>query len=53
MRVQVMGESGRRTHAWPVLVRKAVRTLCRTRNPIAAMFVWQSNVNYRNVSSAR
>jgi radical SAM superfamily enzyme YgiQ (UPF0313 family) len=53
MLVQVMGESGRRTHAWPVLVRKAVRTLCRTRNPIAAMFVWQSNVNYRNVSSAR
>jgi len=50
---QVMGESGRRMYAWPVLVRKAVRTLWETRNPMAAMFVWQSNVNYRNVSAAR
>ena len=50
---QVMGESGRRAYAWPVLVRKAVRTLWETRNPMAAMFAWQSNVNYRNVSSAK
>jgi radical SAM superfamily enzyme YgiQ (UPF0313 family) len=49
---QVMGESSRRMYAWPVLVRKAMRTLRETRNPMAAMFAWQSNVNYRNVSSA-
>jgi hypothetical protein len=49
----VMGESSRRTYAWPVLVRKAMRTLRETRNPTAAMFAWQSNVNYRNVSSAK
>jgi hypothetical protein len=28
-----------------------VRTLWETRNPMAAMFAWQSNVNYRNVSA--
>ena len=49
---QVMGESSRRMYAWPVLVRKALSTLCETRKPMAAMFAWQSNVNYRNVSSA-
>jgi hypothetical protein len=51
MLAQVMGESSRRTYAWPVLVRKAMRTLWETRNPMAAMFAWQSNVNYRNVSA--
>ena len=50
MLAQVMGESSRRMYAWPVLVRKAMRTLWETRNPMAAMFAWQSNVNYRNVS---
>jgi radical SAM superfamily enzyme YgiQ (UPF0313 family) len=49
---QVMGESGRRMYAWPVLAGKALRTLWETRNPMAAMFAWQSNVNYRNVSSS-
>jgi radical SAM superfamily enzyme YgiQ (UPF0313 family) len=49
---QVMGKSGRRMYAWPVLVRKAMRTLCETRNPMAAMFAWQSNINYRNVAGA-
>ena len=49
---QVMGESSRRMYAWPVLARKVARTLWETRNPMAAMFAWQSNVNYRNVSSA-
>jgi radical SAM superfamily enzyme YgiQ (UPF0313 family) len=49
---QVMGESGRRVYAWPVLVRKAMRTLCETWNPMAAMFAWQSNINYRNVAGA-
>ncbi len=41
---------GRRMYSWPVLARKAVRTLLATRNPIAAMFAWNSNVNYRNGS---
>jgi hypothetical protein len=49
---QVMGESGRRMYAWPALARKALRTLWETRNPMAAMFAWQSNVNYRTVSGA-
>jgi radical SAM superfamily enzyme YgiQ (UPF0313 family) len=53
MLAQVMGESGRRMYAWPVLVRKALRTLWETRNPMAAMFAWQSNVNYRHVSTPR
>jgi radical SAM superfamily enzyme YgiQ (UPF0313 family) len=47
---QAMEESSRRMFAWPVLAGKALRTLCRTRNPAAAMFAWQSNINYRNVS---
>jgi radical SAM superfamily enzyme YgiQ (UPF0313 family) len=50
---QVMGESSRRMYAWPVLARKAMRTLWATRNPTATMFAWQSNINYRNVSSAK
>jgi radical SAM superfamily enzyme YgiQ (UPF0313 family) len=45
-------ESNRRIYAWPVLARKALRTLMETRNPVAAMFAWSSNVNYRNVSFA-
>ena len=45
-----MGESSRCMYAWPVLARKALRTLWETRNPMAAMFAWQSNVNYRTVS---
>jgi radical SAM superfamily enzyme YgiQ (UPF0313 family) len=48
---QVMGETSRQIYAWPVLVRKAMCTLWETRNPTAAMFAWQSNINYRNVSS--
>jgi radical SAM superfamily enzyme YgiQ (UPF0313 family) len=50
MLTQAMEESGRRMYAWPVLARKALRTLHMTRNPVAVMFAWQSNVNYRNVS---
>lgn len=49
---RAMCESSRRMYAWPVLARKALRTLWETKNPAAAMFAWQSNVNYRNVSSA-
>jgi radical SAM superfamily enzyme YgiQ (UPF0313 family) len=47
---QVMAESSQRMYAWPVLARKALRTLWETQNPMAAMFAWQSNVNYRNVA---
>jgi hypothetical protein len=36
-----------------VLARKALRTLWETRDPVTAMFAWQSNVNYRNVSGVR
>ncbi len=36
-------------YAWPVLMRKALATLWRTRDPIAAMFALQSNLNYRRV----
>ncbi len=50
---QVMVESGRRMYAWPVLLRKALRTLWETRNPMAAMFAWNSNINYRNVSGVK
>jgi radical SAM superfamily enzyme YgiQ (UPF0313 family) len=50
---QAMGTSSRCMYAWPVLARKALRTLWETRNPMAAMFAWQSNVNYRTVSMAR
>jgi hypothetical protein len=39
-------------YAWPVLMRKAMRTFCETRNPMATMFAWQSNINYRNVAFA-
>jgi radical SAM superfamily enzyme YgiQ (UPF0313 family) len=49
---RAMGESGRRMYAWPVLARKALHTLWETRNTMATMFAWQSNINYRNVSSA-
>jgi radical SAM superfamily enzyme YgiQ (UPF0313 family) len=52
MLTQAMEEFSRRMYAWPVLTRKALRTLWETRNPLAAMFAWQSNVNYRNVSSS-
>jgi len=40
----------RRRFAWPVLLRKAARTLWETRDPMATMFAWNSNLNYRNVS---
>jgi hypothetical protein len=47
---RIMDESSRRMFAWPVLAGKALRTLWQTRNPAAAMFAWQSNINYRNIS---
>ncbi len=47
---QAVGESSRRMYAWPVLARKAMRTLRETRAPLTMMFAWHSNVNYRNVA---
>lgn len=44
-----MQSSNRRMYAWPVLVRKAIGTLFGTHNPMAAMFAWSSNLNYRRV----
>jgi len=42
----------RRMYTWPVLVRKALQTFLRTRDPIATMFAWQANIDYRNVAQA-
>ena len=47
---QAMRESNKRMYARPVLARKAMRTFLETRNPMATMFTWQSNINYRNVA---
>jgi radical SAM superfamily enzyme YgiQ (UPF0313 family) len=44
-----MQSNNRRMYTWPVLVRKAIGTLFHTHNPMAAMFAWSSNLNYRNV----
>ncbi len=37
-------------YAQPMLVKKALKTLWSTRNPIATMFAWNSNCVYRDVS---
>jgi radical SAM superfamily enzyme YgiQ (UPF0313 family) len=44
-----MQSSNRRMYTWPVLARKAIGTLFLTHNPMAAMFAWSSNQNYRHV----
>ena len=36
-------------YGWRVLVQKALRTLCETRDPTAAMLAWRSNAVYRKV----
>ncbi|NWF91166.1 MAG: B12-binding domain-containing radical SAM protein [Ignavibacteriaceae bacterium] len=41
-----------RIYAPPVLVWKALRAGLTTRDPIVAMFVWNSNLNYRRVAFA-
>lgn len=38
-------------YAVSTLMRKAWRTLLETRDPMAMMFAWQSNLNYRNVTN--
>ncbi|MBN1265893.1 MAG: B12-binding domain-containing radical SAM protein [Anaerolineales bacterium] len=42
--------NNRKMYAAPVLARKALRTFLTTRDPMAAMFAWHSNQNYRNVA---
>ncbi|HPH97597.1 MAG TPA: radical SAM protein [Anaerolineaceae bacterium] len=37
-------------YSWPVLMRKAFRTFLSTHDPMATMFAWSSNQNYRQVS---
>jgi radical SAM superfamily enzyme YgiQ (UPF0313 family) len=46
-----MDAANRRIYAWPVLLRKALRTLRATRNPAAMLFAWGSNLNYRAVAA--
>ena len=43
----------RRLYSWPVMLKKACRTLMTTRNPMATMFAFQSNINYRNVGEGQ
>ncbi len=43
----------RRLYSWPVILKKACRTLVLTRKPMAAMFAYQSNLNYRNVGQGQ
>ena len=48
---QLMHTCNQRTYSRPVLLRKALRALWQTRDPVATMFAWRSNVNYRNVAT--
>jgi radical SAM superfamily enzyme YgiQ (UPF0313 family) len=49
----MMHTCNQRTYSRPVLLRKALRALWQTRDPVATMFAWRSNVNYRNVAAVR
>ena len=49
---QMMRNCTRRMYSRPVLVRKAMQTFRGTRDAMATMFAWQSNINYRNVALA-
>jgi radical SAM superfamily enzyme YgiQ (UPF0313 family) len=44
-----MLSGNRKMYAWPVLARKVIATLFNTHNGMAAMFAWNSNMNYRHV----
>jgi hypothetical protein len=46
---RVMSGLDQQIYALPVLARKALRTLWRTRDMTATMFAWNSNLNYRHV----
>jgi len=48
--IHITGKLNRRMYAWPVLLRKAFMTYWQTRNKIATMFAWNSNIVYRNVA---
>jgi radical SAM superfamily enzyme YgiQ (UPF0313 family) len=49
----MMHMCNQRAYSRPVLLRKALRALWQTRDPVATMFAWRSNVNYRNVAAVR
>jgi len=46
---QTMKKLDRRMYSLPVLFCKRLITFWQTRNKIATMFAWNSNINYRNV----
>jgi radical SAM superfamily enzyme YgiQ (UPF0313 family) len=46
---QIMQKLDRRMYSLPVLFCKRLITFWQTRNKIATMFAWNSNLNYRNV----
>jgi radical SAM superfamily enzyme YgiQ (UPF0313 family) len=46
---QIMAKLNRQIYAWPVLLRKALVTFWQTRNMVATMFAWNSNINYHRV----
>jgi radical SAM superfamily enzyme YgiQ (UPF0313 family) len=50
---ETMQQCSQRIYSRRVLLRKALRTLRETRSGAATMFAWNSNINYRNVSSAK
>ncbi len=47
---RTMRACNRRMYATATRLCKAIRTLWATRHPLAAMFAWQSNINYRRVA---
>ena len=47
----MMHTCNQRIYSRPVLLRNALRALWQTRDPLATMFAWRSNVNYRNVAT--
>ena len=47
-----MDSIGRQIHSWSTILKKAIRTLFRTKDFTATMFAFSSNVNYRNVSKS-
>jgi radical SAM superfamily enzyme YgiQ (UPF0313 family) len=50
---ETMRRCGRRIYSRRVLLRKALRTFRETKSWSATMFAWNSNINYRNVGSAK
>lgn len=50
---QIMIDINRRIYAWPVLLRKAISTLRKTRSFTAMCFAFMSNINYRRVAPRR